>query len=77
MEPRVDNWDPFAQTDQETQVSCPGILRRGRAEMWRWGEKEEEEVGRGTERGREEGRRGKIGELSNSPLQVSLKCGVW
>lgn len=76
MEPQVDNWDPSVQTDQETQVGCPGILRRGRAEMWRLGEKEEEEVGEGTEGGREEGGRGKIWELSNSLPQVSLECEV-
>lgn len=40
------------------------------------GEKEEDEVGGGTEGGREEGGRGKIGELSNSLPQVPLECGV-
>lgn len=69
----MDNWGPSAQTDQETQVRCPGTLRRGRAEMWGWEEKEVEavrEVGKKEERGKTE-------ELSNSLPQVPLGCGVW
>lgn len=40
------------------------------------GEKEEEEIGGGTEGGWEEGGKGKIGELSNSLPQVPLECEV-
>lgn len=54
----------------------PRYIKERRAEMWRWGEKEEDEVGGGIEGGREEGGRGKIGELSNSLPQVPLECEV-
>lgn len=64
MEPQVDNWGPSAQTDQETQTSQLPRYIKERTAMWRCGEKEEAEVGRGTEGGREEkGRRKNRGAL--------------